>query len=49
MTETSEIVPELINTPTETMTAKVKFNVKERLKDIGLKPSTLSKLIQFTM
>ena len=54
MTETSEIVPKLIdkeekNIITETMTAKVKLNVKERLTNIGLKPSTLSKLIQFTM
>tara|TARA_B100000902_G_C27028971_1_gene773433 strand:+ start:171 stop:587 length:417 start_codon:yes stop_codon:yes gene_type:complete len=32
-----------------TIIPKIKSDVKEKLKDIGLKPATLSKLVQFTM
>jgi len=53
MTETSEIIPVLTDkngtTVTETMVTKIKDDVKVKLTDIGIKPSTLSKLIQFTM
>lgn len=53
MTETSEIIPVLTDKKgtiiTETMVTKIKDDVKVKLTDIGIKPSTLSKLIQFTM
>ena len=53
MTETSEIIPVLTDKNgtivTETMVTKIKDDVKDKLTDIGIKPSTLSKLIQFTM